>query len=77
VTRYAAAYRRLLGHSERTILAVLHALPIAYVLAAREGQPPAARMDRPVEYASPYRLSPLELAAAVELLESWCAAPSW
>ena len=33
-TRYAAAYRALLGRSERTILAVLHALPIAYLLLA-------------------------------------------
>src|SRR5438067_1552063 len=37
VSRYADAYERLLERPERRILAVLHALPIAYVLLALEG----------------------------------------
>ncbi len=77
VHRYAQAYRALLERPERTILAVLHALPVAYVLRALEGSPPAARMDRRVEYAHPYRLSAEELSAALGVLEAWQAEPTW
>ena len=58
VTRCAAAYRALLDRPEASILAVVHALPIAYLLAALEGEPPAARMDRPVEYAVAHPSTP-------------------
>lgn len=76
-SRYAAAYRRLLERPERTILAVLHALPIAYVLSALEGRPPAPRVDREVAYAEPYRLDAAELRQALAALEAWCAEPTW
>jgi hypothetical protein len=46
------------------------------VLEAAEGRPPAQRLDR-VEEARPYRFSAGELERAVEVIESWCAAPSW
>ena len=77
ISRYTLAYRALLERPEATILVVLHALPIAYVLGALDGSAPAARMDRPVEYAQPYRLDAASLARAVAVLEHWCAAPSW
>jgi broad specificity phosphatase PhoE len=77
VARCARAYRALLGRREPTILVVLHALPIAYLLSALEGVEPAPRMGRVVEYAHPYRVEAAELRPAVELLERWCAAPSW
>jgi probable phosphoglycerate mutase len=77
VLRYAAAYRRLLARPERTVLAVLHALPIAYLLQALDGDPPAARMDRPIEYAQPYRVEGEALHDALDVLESWCREPSW
>ena len=77
VERCARAYRALLDRREPTILAVLHALPIAYLLAALEGTAPAARMHRVVEYAHPHRVEADGLRAAVEILERWCAAPSW
>jgi probable phosphoglycerate mutase len=77
VSRYARAYRALLERPERTVLAVLHALPIAYVLGALDGDAPAARMDRPVEYAHPYRVDADQLAGAVAVLESWRASPTW
>jgi broad specificity phosphatase PhoE len=77
VTRCARGYRALLERPEATILAVLHALPIAYLLAALEGSPPAARMARPVAYAEPHRVGAEELRRAVELLEDWCASPTW
>ena len=75
--RYVSAYRRLLERSERTVLAVLHALPIAYLLRALEGDPPAARMDRPIAYAHPYPVEADALREGVEVLETWCRQPTW
>jgi broad specificity phosphatase PhoE len=77
VTRYVGAYRALLGRAEPAILVVGHALAIAYVLSAVEGQPPAARLERPVAYAHPYRLGAAELRRALEVLEAWRDAPTW
>ena len=77
VERYARGLRRALERPERTILAVLHALPIAYVLGARAGEPPAARMDGGVEYAYPHRLTRGELERAVGVLEAWASQPTW
>ena len=74
VQRYAGAFRRLLGRPECTIFVVTHALPIAYVLS---GEPPAARMDRKIEYAHPYRLDAAELERVLAVLDAWCMAPSW
>lgn len=77
VGRVARAYRTLLERPEPTILAVLHALPIAYLLRAVDGLPPAARMDRRVEYAHPYRVDADELGRALAVLDAWCAEPGW
>jgi broad specificity phosphatase PhoE len=77
VARCARAYRALLERPEPTILVVFHALPIAYLLSALEGTDPAPRMGRVVEYARPYPVGADALRSAVELLERWCAAPSW
>jgi broad specificity phosphatase PhoE len=74
VRRYARAFRRLLERPEPSVLAVAHALPIAYVLS---GEPPAARMDRRIEYAHPYRLDAAELGHALAVLDAWSAAPTW
>ena len=76
VTRYVAGFRRLLERRESTVLAVLHSLPIAYVLAAARGDGIARRVEL-VEYTRPYRLAADELRVAVEQLEAWCAAPTW
>jgi broad specificity phosphatase PhoE len=77
VSRYAAAYRTLLERPERTILAVLHALPIAYLLLARDGEPPRPRVDLRVEHARPYPFAKEELERSLSVLEGWCAAPTW
>lgn len=77
VLRCARAYRALHERPEPVILAVLHALPIAYLLRALEGAAPAARMDRPVEYARAYSVESEALRGAVDVLEAWCAAPGW
>jgi probable phosphoglycerate mutase len=77
VARYAEAYRRLLERPERVVLAVLHALPIAYLLQALDGHPPAARMDRPIEYARPYPVEAEALRGALDVLDPWCRDPGW
>jgi probable phosphoglycerate mutase len=76
VERYARAYRVILARPEETILVVAHSLPIAYVLAAREGHPPGARVAM-AAYATPYRFTAVELDAAVGVLEGWLAAPTF
>jgi broad specificity phosphatase PhoE len=77
VHRYAEAYRDLLRRPERTILVVTHALPIAYLLLARDGTAPPARVDLEVRYARPYRLSRKELGRALTVLDRWREAPTW
>jgi probable phosphoglycerate mutase len=77
VGRYLAAYRALLERSEHTILAVVHALPIAYVLLALDGAPPAPRVARRVEHARPFTLTTEELQRALAVLEAWHAEPTW
>jgi len=77
VQRYASAYRALLERPERTILAVIHALPIAYLLLALDGDPPRPRVDVRVEYARPYPFTRTELERALAVLEAWCASPTW
>ncbi|HET8606229.1 MAG TPA: histidine phosphatase family protein [Gaiellaceae bacterium] len=76
VGRYVRGFRLLLARPERTILAVLHSLPIAYALAAREGRAPEPR-EPLVANAHPYRFAHEELDRAIGLLEGWCASPTW
>jgi broad specificity phosphatase PhoE len=76
VARYAAAFRKLVGRPERTILVVTHSLPVAYVLMALSGRDPAPRVPL-VEYARIHEISASELEQAVARLEAWCAAPTW
>jgi len=76
VARYAAGFRHLLQRSERTILAVIHSLPIAYLLAARDGDPPN-RVVPLVEHAHAYPFEREEVERAVRVLEAWLAEPTW
>jgi len=76
IDRYTRGFRRVLERPERHILVVAHSLPIAYVLAARDGAPPTRRVPL-VEHAYPYRFRAGELDEALTLLEEWCAAPTW
>lgn len=77
VGRYARAYHGLLERSERTILAVIHALPIAYLLLARTGVPPEPRVDLQVAHARPYPFTVDELQSALAVLDAWVAEPTW
>jgi broad specificity phosphatase PhoE len=74
--RYARALRILLARAERTILVVVHSLPIAYVLATRKGDLPQPRVPL-VQHAAVHRFTARELERAAETLESWVAAPTW
>lgn len=76
VDRYAHGFRRVLELPERCALVVAHSLPIAYVLAARDGDPPGRRVPL-VEHAHAYPFAAEELERAVTLLEAWVAAPTW
>lgn len=77
VHRYTDAYLDLLHRPEETILAVIHALPIAYVLLAREGTAPRPKVDVEVQHAHPYRLEAGELARALVVLDAWRRRPTW
>jgi len=76
IARYTRGFRLVLGRAEHCAIVVAHSLPIAYVLAARDGTLPARRVPL-VEHAHPYRFAAEELERAVALLEGWCVAPTW
>ena len=76
VARYVEGFRIVLARPERGSLVVVHGLPIRYVLNALESRPPQPILDQ-VPYAEPFRLSAEDVAAAVDRLEEWAAAPAW
>ena len=76
VARYARALRLVLARPERTILVVTHSLPIAYVLATRNGELPAPRVPL-VAHAAVHAFDAEELERAAAALESWVAGPTW
>jgi broad specificity phosphatase PhoE len=76
IERYVRGFRLVLERPERCALVVSHSLPIAYVLAARDGSPPARRVPL-AEHAHPYRFEREELERAVTVLEDWCVSPTW
>jgi len=76
VVRYACGLRLLLERPEEGILVVCHSLPVAYVLMAREGRAPTARVPL-AGHATPYPFTREELDAAATLLEGWVANPTW
>jgi broad specificity phosphatase PhoE len=76
IERYTRGFRIVLERAEACALVVAHSLPIAYLLAALEGAPPARRVPL-VEHAHPYRFAAGEVERAVGLLEGWCASPTW
>lgn len=77
VDRYCRAYHDLLQRPQTTILAVIHALPIAYLMLALDGEPPPARVDLPIEHARPYPFTADELRRALDVLDAWRADPTW
>jgi broad specificity phosphatase PhoE len=76
VTRYVRGLRSLVERPEATVLAVCHSLPIAYALAALDGDPPGVRMPL-VQHAHAYPFDADGLARAIDVLDGWLAAPTW
>jgi hypothetical protein len=69
--RFARGYRLLLERPEPTIVAILHSLPISYLLSG-----PLQRLPL-LEYAEPAIVAATDMLAAVERLEKWAASPTW
>jgi broad specificity phosphatase PhoE len=77
VARYAAAYRAQLDRDDPVVLVVAHALPIAYLLDAIDGSPPAQRMTRSIAHAQAHAVDAAGLARALELIDAWREEPTW
>jgi broad specificity phosphatase PhoE len=71
VRRFARGYRMLLERPEQTIVAILHSLPISYLLSG-----PLQRLPL-LDYAAPTIVPATDVLAGVERLESWAASPTW
>jgi len=71
VRRFARGYRLLLERPERTIVAIIHSLPISYLLSG-----PLQRLPL-LDYAALAIVSAAELHAGVERLESWTTSTTW
>ena len=76
VARYARGFRILLERDEEVLLVVAHSLPLAYLLAVRDGSSPGRRVPL-VPHAAVVRFDAAELGRAAVALESWVAAPTW
>lgn len=74
--RFACGLRILLERPEQTVLAVVHALAVRYVLDAAGGLVPAARMAG-IEHAVAHRVTAAQAEAAATLLEEWSHAPAF
>jgi broad specificity phosphatase PhoE len=76
IARYARGFELLQERPDGAILAVIHGLPIAYALAGARGEPlPLSLAGNHVAYATAYRLTGAELAAAVRHLRAFAANP--
>jgi 2,3-bisphosphoglycerate-dependent phosphoglycerate mutase len=69
--RFACGYRMLLERPEPTIVAILHSLPISYLLSG-----PLQRLPL-LDYAAPATVIATRVRAGVERLEKWAASPTW
>ena len=69
--RFSRGYRKLLARSEPTIVAILHSLPISYLVSG-----PLQRLPL-LDYAEPATLSVTDVVAGVERLETWATSPTW
>lgn len=69
--RFARGYRLLLERPERAIVAVIHSLPISYLLSGPLRSLPL------LGYAEPTFVAAADVHAAVERLQRWAASPTW
>jgi 2,3-bisphosphoglycerate-dependent phosphoglycerate mutase len=76
LARFVRGYALLLDRPEATVVAILHSLPIMYLLEAAAGSDPVARLGM-LPYAQPRELSRADAEAAVARLERWLQRPVW
>ena len=74
--RFKRGYALLLARPERTIVAILHSLPILYLLEAAAGKDPVARLGL-LPYADPRKLDRAQVEDAIARLERWLGQPVW
>jgi 2,3-bisphosphoglycerate-dependent phosphoglycerate mutase len=74
--RFARGYARVYARPERTIVAILHSLPILYLLEAAAGNDPVARLGL-LPYADPRKLDHAQVEQALARLERWLKRPAW
>lgn len=76
LARFVRGYALVSERPERTIVAVLHSLPIMYLLRAAAGADPAARLGM-LPYAEPTILLREEVKHAIARLQRWLQDPAW
>ena len=76
VARFVRGYALVLDRAEPTIVAILHSLPIMYLLKAAAGTDPVARLGM-LPYAEPRGLGRAEVERAIVRLERWLESPAW
>jgi broad specificity phosphatase PhoE len=73
---FTRGYALLLARPERTVVAILHSLPILYLLEAAAGNDPVAKLGL-LPYADPRKLDRAQLTQALARLEQWLERPAW
>ena len=76
VARFVRGYALVLDRAEPTIVAILHSLPIMYLLEAAGGANPVARLGM-LPYAESRELARADLEGAIGRLERWLESPAW
>ncbi len=71
VRRFVRGYRLVLERPQPTVVAILHSLPISYLLSG-----PLQRLPL-LDYAEPARVAARDVLQAVERLEDWAASTTW
>jgi broad specificity phosphatase PhoE len=76
VARFVRGYALVVERPEQTIVAILHSLPIVYLLEAARGADPVARLGM-LPYAEPRELDAASVRRALARLERWLESPAW
>ena len=76
LARFVRGYALVADRPERAIVALLHSLPIMYLLEAAAGADPAARLGM-LPYAEPRSLQQEAVERAIARLRRWLDDPAW
>jgi hypothetical protein len=66
----------VLERPEDRVAVIAHGAPVRYLLLALDGKPPVQVLEG-VDRARPFIVDADRLAAALDALEAWAAAPEW